>query len=166
MSDWHTRAIYDPMTGLRNRASLSDSYQQLAAFDDRNLDPQMAALMVDVDHFKVVNDTFGHAAGDLLLQRIAHALLQSVRPSDPSFRLGGEEFLVLLSNVDASSARHAAERIRERVAGSAPDLPIVTVSVGLALRQRNETQESLLARADEALYRAKENGRDRVEGAP
>ena len=166
LSDWHTRAIYDPLTGLRNRASLSDSYHQLAAFDDRNLDSQMAALMVDVDHFKAVNDTFGHAAGDLLLQRIAHAILQSVRPSDPSFRLGGEEFLVLLSNVDASSAHRAAVRIRERVAGSAPDLPIVTVSVGLALRQRNETQESLLARADAALYRAKENGRDRVEVAP
>ncbi len=166
LSDWHTRAIYDPLTGLRNRASLSDSYHQLAAFDDRNLDSQMAALMVDVDHFKAVNDTFGHAAGDLLLQRIAHAILQSVRPSDPSFRLGGEEFLVLLSNVDASSARHAAERIRERVARSSPDLPIVTVSVGVAHRQLNESQESLLARADVALYRAKESGRDRVEVAP
>ncbi len=166
LSDWHARAIYDPLTGLRNRASLSDSYHQLAAFDDRNLDPQMAALMVDVDHFKGVNDTFGHAAGDLLLQRIAHAIVQSVRPSDPSFRLGGEEFLVLLSNVDTVSAHHAADRIRERVARSSPDLPKVTVSVGLAMRHLNETQESLLARADAALYSAKENGRDRVEVAP
>jgi len=166
LSDWHTRAIYDQLTGLRNRASLSDSYHQLAAFDDRNPDPQMAALMVDIDHFKGVNDTFGHAAGDLLLQRVAHAILQSVRPSDPSFRLGGEEFLVLLSNVDEASARNAAERIRERVARSSPELPIVTVSVGLARRQLNESQESLLARADAALYRAKENGRDRVEIAP
>jgi diguanylate cyclase (GGDEF)-like protein len=122
--------------------------------------------MGDVHHFKSVNDTFGHAAGDQLLQRIAHAIVLSVRPSDPSFRLGGEEFLVLLSNVDAVSARHAAERIRDRVARWALDLPIVTVSGGLALRQINETRESLLARADAALYRAKENGRDRVEVAP
>ena len=166
LSDWHARAIYDPLTGLRNRASLADTYHQLAAFDDRNRDPQMAALMVDVDLFKAVNDTFGHGAGDLVLQRVAHAIVQSVRPSDPTFRLGGEEFLVLLSNVDAASAGLAAERIRERVAASAPNLPIVTVSVGLALRQLNESQESLLARADAALYRAKQGGRDRVEFAP
>ena len=166
LSDWHTRAIYDPLTGLRNRASLADSYHQLAAFDDRNPEPQMAALMVDVDHFKNVNDTFGHAAGDVLLQRIAHAIVQSVRPSDPSFRLGGEEFLVLLSNVDDTSARRAAERIRERVTASEVDLPQVTVSVGIARRRLNEPQESLLARADGALYEAKEKGRDRVEVAP
>ena len=163
LSDWHARAIYDPLTGLRNRASLADTYHQLAAFDDRNRTPQMAALMVDVDHFKVVNDTFGHAAGDLVLQRVAHAIVQSVRPSDPTFRLGGEEFLVLLSNVDLASAHLAAERIRERVAASAPNLPIVTVSVGLALRRLNESQESMLARADAALYQAKQSGRDRVE---
>ncbi len=166
LSDWHARAIYDPLTGLRNRASLADTYHQLAAFDDRNRTPQMAALMVDVDHFKVVNDTFGHAAGDLVLQRVAHAIVQSVRPSDPTFRLGGEEFLVLLSNVDLASAHLAAERIRERVAASAPNLPIVTVSVGLALRRLNESQESMLARADAALYQAKQSGRDRVEVAP
>ena len=166
LSDWHNRAIYDPLTGLRNRSSLSDNYHQLAAFDDRNPDPQMAALMIDVDHFKGVNDTFGHASGDRLLQRIAHTIVQGVRPSDPAFRLGGEEFLVLLSNVDATSARRAAERIRENVTRSAPDLPIVTVSVGLALRCVNETLESLLARADVALYVAKESGRDRVEEAP
>ena len=151
------------MIWLRNRASLTDTYHQLAAFDDRNRTPQMAALMVDVDHFKVVNDTFGHAAGDLVLQRVAHAIVQSVRPSDPTFRLGGEEFLVLLSNVDVASAHLAAERIRERVAASAPNLPIVTVSVGLALRRLNESQESMLARADAALYQAKQSGRDRVE---
>ncbi len=166
LSEWHTRAIYDPLTGLRNRASLADTYHQLAAFDDRNAEPQMAALMVDVDHFKAVNDTFGHAVGDLVLQRIAHAILQSVRPSDPSFRLGGEEFLVLLSNVDGTGAGLAADRIRERVARATPDLPIVTVSVGLAMRRLNEIQELLLSRADAALYRAKENGRDRVEVAP
>ena len=166
LSEWHIRAIHDPLTGLRNRASLVDSYHQLSSFDDRNPSPQMAALMVDIDHFKVINDTFGHAVGDVVIQRIAHAIVQCVRPSDPSFRLGGEEFLILMSNVDEVSALKTAERIRERVADAGRDVPIVTVSVGIARRHEFEDQDSLLARADHALYVAKGNGRDRVEFAP
>ena len=162
ISNWHSRAIYDPLTGLRNRLSLADTYQQLASFDDRSHGPQMAALMIDIDLFKSVNDTFGHPAGDRLLQRIARDLVESVRPSDPTFRLGGEEFLALVSNVSASSALAAAERIRERIAAGTVDLPRVTGSIGVALRQSHEPLDALLARADAALYRAKQEGRNRV----
>ncbi len=165
LSVWHARAIHDPLTGLRNRASLADTFYQLASFDDRNPVPQMAAVMVDVDHFKAVNDTFGHAVGDVVIQRVARAIAESVRPSDSSFRLGGEEFLVLISNVDAETARRAAERIRERVAHPSVDVPVVSVSVGVACRRAGEDLESLLRRGDDALYVAKSNGRDRVEMA-
>ncbi|MGC8499269.1 MAG: diguanylate cyclase [Acidimicrobiales bacterium] len=162
ISNWHSRAIYDPLTGLRNRLSLADTYHQLASFDDRGFQPRMAALMIDIDLFKSVNDTFGHLAGDQLLQRIGRDLIESVRPSDPTFRFGGEEFLVLLSNVDASSARATGERIRERIAIGRVELPRVTASVGIALRRDHEPLDDLLARADASLYRAKEEGRNRV----
>lgn len=160
---WHTQAIHDSLTGLYNRVSLDDSFHRLASFDDRNAGPQMAALMIDIDLFKTVNDTFGHAAGDLVIQRVANSISHCVRPSDLTFRYGGEEFLIFLSNVDATTAINAAERIRRRVLDASDDLPAVTVSAGVALRKPSEQHETLIARADQALYRAKNNGRNRVE---
>lgn len=162
-TEWHMQAIHDSLTGLYNRVSLDDSFHRLASFDDRNLTSQMAALMIDIDFFKRVNDTFGHAAGDVVLQRVAKSITQSVRPSDLAFRYGGEEFLVLLSNVDPTTAIRAAERIREHVADSGVEVPSVSVSVGVALRHPGEVHETLIARADQALFLAKSNGRDRVE---
>lgn len=159
---WRRRAVLDELTGLRNRASLADSARRMVAFDEQLVEPQMAALMVDIDFFKTINDSRGHLTGDRVLQHVAHAITDSVRPSDLIFRYGGEEFLVLLAHVDVESARAAAERIRARVA-----VPIegvsVSVSVGVATRERAEEHESLLGRADRALYRAKSLGRDRVE---
>ncbi|NNN08248.1 MAG: diguanylate cyclase [Acidimicrobiaceae bacterium] len=162
-TEWHMQAIHDSLTGLYNRVSLEDSFHRLAAFDDRNLSPQMAALLIDIDYFKRVNDMFGHAAGDVVLQRVAKAISQSVRPSDLVFRYGGEEFLVLMSNVDPTTAIKAAERIRGCVANSGVEVPTVSVSVGVALRYPGEVHQPLIARADQALFLAKSNGRDRVE---
>jgi diguanylate cyclase (GGDEF)-like protein len=162
---WRTQAIHDSLTGLYNRVSLDDSFHRLAAFDDRNADPQMAALMIDIDFFKTVNDTLGHAAGDEVIRRVAESIMHSVRPSDLTFRYGGEEFLVFLSNVDATTAMKAAERIRQRVSDSGSELPTVNVSIGVALRQLGERHETLIARADQALFRAKQKGRNRVEMA-
>lgn len=160
---WHTQAIHDPLTGLYNRVSLEDAFLRLASFDDRNATPQIAALMIDIDHFKRVNDSWGHATGDLVIQWVAQSITSSVRPSDIAFRFGGEEFLVLLSNVDVATARRAAERVRLRVAATSEELPDVAVSVGIALRRVGEARTTLIERADEALYLAKRNGRDRVE---
>lgn len=162
-AQWHERAIRDSLTGLYNRVSLSDSFRRLLAFDDRSDVSQMAALMIDIDHFKDVNDNFGHSTGDLVLQRVAQTIVSNVRPGDFAFRFGGEEFLVLLSNVSESTARSAAERIRRSVADAIVDPPSVCVSIGVALRQGGEEQEPLIARADAALYRAKADGRNRVE---
>ena len=160
---WHTQAIHDSLTGLYNRVSLDDSFVRLASFDDRNPAPRIAALMIDIDLFKQVNDTFGHSAGDQVIQRVAESITQSVRPSDLVFRFGGEEFLILISNVDATTAITAAERIRVRVASWGVEVPTVTVSVGVALRHVGEAHETLIARADKALYLAKVNGRNRIE---
>jgi diguanylate cyclase (GGDEF)-like protein len=163
---WHERAIHDTLTGLYNRVLLSDSARRMFALDDRNETAQVAALMIDIDLFKRVNDTYGHPTGDRVLQHVAQAITQSVRPSDLVFRFGGEEFLVLLPDVDEATAIAAAERIRTRVAHPSEECPDVTVSVGVAHRHEGEDHEDLVARADLALYQAKSNGRNRVEVAP
>ena len=163
---WHERAIHDTLTGLYNRVLLSDSARRMFALDDRNETAQVAALMIDIDLFKRVNDTYGHPTGDRVLQHVAQAITQSVRPSDLVFRYGGEEFLVLLPDVDHTTALTAAERIRSRIAHPAKECPDVTVSVGVARRHAGEDHEALVARADLALYQAKSNGRNRVEVAP
>jgi diguanylate cyclase (GGDEF)-like protein len=163
---WHERAIHDTLTGLYNRVMLDDSARRMFALDDRLETAQVAALMIDIDLFKRVNDTFGHPTGDRVLQHVAQAITQSVRPSDLVFRFGGEEFLVLLPDVDETTAIAAGERIRTSVARPVEECPDATVSVGVAHRHAGEDHEALVARADLALYRAKSNGRDRVEVAP
>lgn len=162
---WRRRAILDSLTGLHNRASLTDSLRRLVGFDDQYEQSHMAALMVDLDHFKEINDRFGHSTGDRVLQHVAQSITESVRPSDLVFRYGGEEFLVMLSNVDPITSLLAAERIRARVGVPVEDGINVSVSVGVAMRTKGESYESLIDRADQALYAAKANGRDRVEVA-
>ena len=131
-------------------------------------------LMLDVDHFKRVNDTWGHVAGDAVLRELAQRIESQVRASDVAARYGGEEFVVLLPNTEASSAKLLAERIRETISGAPMDLPggqtvTITVSIGIAGVQPSPADDdlktvgdSLLARADVALYAAKSAGRDRV----
>ena len=162
---FHEQAMHDPLTGLYNRAYVVEVADRLCARDDLADGPGLAALMVDIDHFKEVNDTFGHAAGDTILQHVASALASVVRPDDVPVRFGGEEFLVMLSGVDGRTAIAVAERIRTAIA--VPDgLPApVTASVGIAMRHPGELFEDLVARADEALYRAKIGGRDRLDVA-
>ncbi len=165
---WKDRAVHDPLTGLYNRASLDESLRRLLTLDEHNERPQLVALMVDIDFFKRVNDSLGHLAGDRVLRRVAEAIAKGTRASDMAFRYGGEEFLVLLSQAGATpavSAASAAERIRVNLSTSAGAGPDVTVSIGVAVRLVGESAASLVDRADQALYRAKANGRDRVEFA-
>ncbi len=159
---WHERAVHDSLTGLYNRASLVDVLERLFRADDVQDSPRVAVLMVDVDHFKEINDTFSHAMGDRVLQHVAAALTQSVRPTDVVFRYGGEEFLVVLTDVDLEVAASVAERMRQNVSAPCTERPTVSVSVGLVLRQKDESPDLVMARADAALYRAKAAGRDRV----
>jgi diguanylate cyclase (GGDEF)-like protein len=159
---FYDQAIHDPLTGLYNRQYLADAARRLCALDDRTLTPTVAALMIDLDHFKAVNDGFGHSVGDQVLRHVARSILEGSRRGDIVVRYGGEEFLVLLAGVDLKIAQSVAERIRDSVAEPDEALPGVTASVGVALRHQGEPFDRLVERADEAMYLAKEAGRNRV----
>ena len=123
------------------------------------------AMIIDADHFKTINDTHGHAAGDTVLMALARTIGRQKRESDLYCRFGGEEFALLADTPDAAHGLQAAERLRETIAGLAlrhGTTPVsVTVSIGAARWRPGESLAALLERADRALYRAKENGRNR-----
>ncbi|MFO1217128.1 MAG: GGDEF domain-containing protein [Burkholderiaceae bacterium] len=157
---------HDSLTRLFNRRAFEQRLAGEIAASQRAAAP-LGLLLVDIDHFKRVNDRFGHPAGDAVLREVADRLAQAVRRSDVLARLGGEEFGVLLPSTDAAGIRQAAERLRVAVSGRAIDIgdtPLgVTVSVGASMRLSDETDpEAMLRRADQALYRAKAEGRDRT----
>jgi two-component system cell cycle response regulator len=159
----------DPLTGLSNRRFILTQLGGMVSAARRHGRPLTAAI-VDIDHFKAINDTFGHHAGDEVLATVAGALRHRMRAEDQLGRLGGEEFLALLPDTDADSAAAAVEKLRAAVAGTVTtheaDELAVTVSIGWASWD-GDSAEELLRRADEALYAAKEQGRDRaVGGAP
>ncbi|MDZ3993702.1 GGDEF domain-containing protein [Pseudomonas sp. Teo4] len=163
-----TLAATDSLTGLANRRRLDQVLRLEWARAQRNRQP-LAVLMVDVDHFKAFNQRHGHAGGDHALREVARTLEQCIRrPADLAARYGGEEFQVVLPETDLAGARLLAERIRSAVQALAPfadDAHSVTVSIGIGLFLPG-TQHDLarvLGAADEALYRAKANGRNRVE---
>lgn len=162
------RSITDALTGLHTRSWIDDMLLRLAARAAQGGEP-FALLVMDVDHFKSVNDTYGHLVGDRVLQQVAEALRATLRPTDFAGRYGGEEFSILLPSVaKTEGAARAAERICERVRksvaipGNAAPMPHVTVSIGVAVHQRGEGSEALFKRADKLLYRAKHEGRDRT----
>ncbi len=161
------QASIDDLTGLHNHRFLVDYLGQQVALAER-LGAPLAILMLDIDHFKVLNDTHGHPSGDTALAAFAQTLLSSVRRSDLAARYGGEEFAVVMANTNAQDARLVAEKIRAAVAGMAIELPdgtslSLTVSIGAAAYPEDtDTAGELLALADEALYRAKRAGRDRT----
>lgn len=161
-------ASRDPLTGLANRRSAE---RRLDADRARalRLDEPLSVLMLDLDHFKQVNDHWGHAAGDLVLKATAQALREELRGADLPSRFGGEEFLTILPGTDAGRALDVAERIRERIAKLAIAVPgdtiQITASIGVATIIRDEAAQELVARADVALYRAKDDGRDRCVSA-
>ncbi len=161
-------AATDMLTGLPNRrafiARLEEEHARLRRFDAQ----QAAVLMLDLDYFKNINDTWGHAAGDAVLREVAATINAQIREVDLCSRLGGEEFSVLLTGAAPVAAREFAERLRRRIAEIAVnhegDIIKVTVSIGVAaLRATDDSADAALLRADRALYKAKEVGRDRVE---
>ncbi len=182
-------AATDPLTGLPNRRALGDLLARSVAYASRSRRPLSVAI-VDADHFKRVNDRFGHLAGDRVLQALAAALVAGVRRSDAVARYGGEEFCLVLPDTDEGAARVLAEDLRHRVADTLAELlqrtivpaatypspspsahrraadddrpERVTISTGVAQWYPGETAEHVVARADRALYRAKQSGRDAV----
>ena len=160
------QALRDPLTGLYNRRFLEEMTERLAAQAERRKSP-LAVAMLDVDHFKKVNDEHGHAAGDAVLRALGATMLASVRRSDIACRYGGEELLLLLPDCGMNDARDRVEDIRRRVAAmnDGPDnrLPRVTISAGIAtLPDCATTISQAIHLADEALYAAKRGGRNQV----
>lgn len=163
-------SIRDSLTGLFNRVYMQDTLERHCSIHDRDETSPLAAVMIDLDHFKEVNDRYGHGAGDEVLRQIAQLLRDNVRESDVPVRYGGEEFILFLVGASAYGAAEHGERIRASVEHHdfqvTEDLRLpVTASVGVATRERYESLDSLIRRADLALYRAKEGGRNRVEHA-
>ncbi|MCW3040734.1 MAG: hypothetical protein JWM31_2639 [Solirubrobacterales bacterium] len=161
-------ADHDPLTGLVNRRRFEQEVDRHLALC-RRYGPRGAVLLIDIDHFKYVNDTLGHGAGDELIAQIADALRQRLRESDVIARLGGDEFAVLLPQVDLAGATAVADSLVRGLRGHARGtadgrLRRVTASIGLALPGEEEiSADELLTRADLAMYDAKEAGRDRAE---
>lgn len=160
----HIEATTDALTGVLNRRAL------FRRFTEDDVVTGLAVVMLDLDHFKQINDRMGHAHGDMVLQRFADLLRHELRQTDIIARLGGEEFCVIMPGYDRETARTVAERIRSAFAGLQLSIgdhgEIATVSAGMATGGIAETFSSVLSRADAALYKAKEAGRNQVHVAP
>lgn len=158
-------ALRDPLTDTGNRIAMDQTLQREIDMSRRHLQP-LSLLMLDIDHFKQINDTHGHSAGDDVLKAVAASIKSQLRNVDMVFRFGGEEFLILLSNTGREAAAMVGERLR--FAAQANDyladgkLIELTVSLGCSTLLPGESAESLLRRADSALYVAKREGRNRL----
>ena len=158
-------ATTDPLTGIYNRATYDQTIQREFGLAKRNNAP-LSILVVDIDHFKLVNDNYGHTMGDATLRAVAHSIQSTIRGSDILFRYGGEEFVVLLSNTAINGAKLLADRIREEIShiGHINSIELdVTASIGVTeLLASDKDTETLFSRADKALYSAKNSGRNKV----
>jgi diguanylate cyclase (GGDEF)-like protein/PAS domain S-box-containing protein len=160
------QSIRDPLTGLYNRRYMEEALRQQMSRTTRQLHP-LGIVMIDIDHFKRFNDTYGHAAGDTLLRKLGQFLQQRIRNEDIACRYGGEEFTLIMPDASLEAARQRAEDLRHeirklRVEGGQSG-EAITLSMGIAIHpQHGRTIENVLRAADSALYRAKKEGRDRV----
>ncbi|MCF6251833.1 MAG: GGDEF domain-containing protein [Methylococcaceae bacterium] len=159
-------AYTDPLTKTNNRAAFNDSLDREIKLANRN-SCHLSVIFFDLDHFKQVNDDYGHECGDIALSAAANCIKEALRGSDIVFRYGGEEFVILLSNTNLDAAKAIAERIRQSIENHtiAYGMKILklTASMGISALRGNDTNESLIQRADNAMYRAKDNGRNQVQ---
>jgi diguanylate cyclase (GGDEF)-like protein len=159
------RAVLDPLTGLLNRASLESRVQEIEQ-QARLTDGAVALVLLDLDRFKSVNDEYGHERGDAVLRDAAYEIRKSLRSFELVYRIGGEEFLLLLPGADLEGGREIAERVRSAVALGRPGNLELTLSAGVATAAGERVcYEELFRAADLALLRAKREGRDRVVAA-
>ncbi|MBR0565066.1 GGDEF domain-containing protein [Azoarcus sp. L1K30] len=159
-------AMSDPLTGLLNRRGMEYRLEEMTG---KGVPDEMAAVVIDIDHFKRINDTYGHAVGDVVIRHVAKVMRESVSGDDVTVRFGGEEFVILLPRRDLDEASVVAESIRKKVERlrlvrrqDKLALDPFTISLGVATRRRGEDIDGFLARADMALYAAKNSGRNRV----
>jgi len=163
-----TRALRgerDQLTGLLTRQFLEDRLPGMIEEAERQ-SGKLTLVMIDLDHFKLVNDNFGHAAGDVALQRASKSIVEAIRRRDPAVRMGGEELAAFLPSTPLIEGYHVAERIRRSIEALSfedcyPGLKI-TASMGISEKHQGEPLEAWINRADEALYAAKRQGRNRV----
>ena len=157
-------STHDPLTSLYTKGYMNEHIEQLMARHKRGTDQYLSVIFLDIDHFKRINDTYGHACGDQVLARVGKKIKEISRPSDLCVRYGGEEFIVVVMSESRDSARHLAERIRadvQALAFSHDNVDFkITLSAGVAVRKGFESFKAILHRADERLYEAKANGRN------
>ena len=160
--EYRTSAVLDPLTGLLNRQGLQRRFDELAE-QARLSGAPISLLICDVDHFKLINDSYGHAVGDAVLRDLAYQLRKQLRSFELIYRIGGEEFLVLLPGATLEDARALGERLCESTRECRYERVSVTLSVGASTQSSDDVEfDSLFAAADAALYSAKINGRDRI----
>lgn len=160
-------AFTDHLTGLANRRRFERQLEREVARTKRFVHP-FCLLMLDIDHFKLINDTYGHEGGDETLRRLAHVLQTGTRGVDTAARIGGEEFAIILTETNFARGLEVAERLRKTISETdMPEAGRITVSIGLAeFSERMSDGRELNTAADAALYEAKRQGRDRVVSAP
>lgn len=168
----HREAQNDPLTDVDNRKYFDEKIVDQIKIADEDNDP-MSLLMVDIDHFKDFNDKYGHLVGDQVLRLVAGTLVKNLKGRDVICRYGGEEFVIILPHTRLHDADSVANQLCETLArkhimrkGSSEDLGAVTISIGATQYQKGEDSEVLVARADAAMYKAKEAGRNRVVSLP
>jgi diguanylate cyclase (GGDEF)-like protein len=158
-------AYIDPLTQTNNRTSFNDTVKREMSLALRHA-KNLSVIFLDIDHFKAINDQYGHEGGDITLTATAKLIKESLRGSDAVFRFGGEEFVILLSGTDIAGAELLAERIRNKIESHtlAYDMATIkiTASLGVGALCADDTVETFIKRADEAMYKAKHNGRNRV----
>lgn len=158
----------DALTGVKNRSTFDESFDREIHLAQRH-DQDITLMVIDIDHFKKVNDTYGHSTGDAVLKTVANTIHDSIRTTDLLFRFGGEEFVVVLTNSDCEGSYDIAKRVLESV--RAIDMEVkgqkfnVSVSIGLACRESSDDKDALFNRADAAMYDAKNGGRDQIKVA-
>jgi diguanylate cyclase (GGDEF)-like protein len=158
-------AMRDGLTGLNNRAAFDNSMNREIELAHRHNTP-LSLVVLDIDHFKKINDSYGHSYGDKALKQLADTINDTMRGSDIAFRYGGEEFTLVLSNTDAKAAKNVANRLRVAVSQLCCEDEKhtfgYTISLGIAQLEADDTAFSLFDKADKALYEAKEAGRNAI----
>ena len=161
-----SKAMIDPLTQVFNRGTYNMEIAQMIKEFKRYKNPA-ALIIIDIDHFKIFNDDYGHKVGDAVLALVASVIKGAVRDTDMVFRYGGEEFVVLLDNLDLKNALTVAEKVRTQIEShhltNKEKVLNITVSIGLSCFKEGDIESSIFERADKALYQGKQNGRNRVE---
>lgn len=160
-------AVRDGLTGLYNRRYFDTHLERMLQYSKDN-GRSLSLMILDMDHFKEVNDKYGHQSGDAVLQQLSKLILQSVRPSDLVARYGGEEFVIVMPNTDSRGSSYVGERVRKIVENTPFNIPVEpfqikkTISIGLAISSPQDVSSKILERADKALYHVKKTGRNKV----